>query len=133
MPTGVKILVQIREMPSDDALQRLRLKLLKDLDLTGEDFYSAGALLPVTGKELSMMPESTPDWLDLNLWRAYFGEGCHRGDLGLYIKCAEWLEENLPDSRVYYGHDVDDENIRAFDSDEREKYLKYYKTVRNQL
>jgi len=129
MPTGVKILVQVREMPSDDVLRRLRGKFLKDLNLTEDDFYSTGALLSVTGKEITWMPESTPAWLDLNLWGAYFGEGYHRGDISLYIKCAEWLEENLPGCKVYYGHDVDDENLKAFDSDEREKYLKYYKTI----
>ena len=88
MPTGVKILVQVCEMPSADALRRLRGKFLKDLDLTENDFYSTGALLPVTGKELTWMPESTPAWLDLNLWRAYFGEGYER-EISGYIPNAQ--------------------------------------------
>jgi hypothetical protein len=51
--------------------------------------------------------------------------------VNLYVKSAEWLERNIPKCEVYYGHDVDDENISLFDKKAREELLEHYrKSVR---
>jgi hypothetical protein len=49
-----------------------------------------------------------------------------RGNIELFIKCAEWLERRLPGCLVYYGHDVDDENLRLFDKPARDELLRHY-------
>ena len=126
------MLVQVNEMPDDSVLIELRDKLLQDLKLTQEDFYSDGALLKVAEKEFPFMPTQTGKWLNVNLWKSFYGLGYERGDIVLFIRCAEWLEENLPNCKVFYGNDVGDENIKLFDSVERRRYLAYFEKVGNE-
>ncbi len=116
------MLVEVREMPDNSVLQNLRDKLLQDLKLTKEEFPLDG-VLPI-------MPAKTGNWLNVNLWKNYYGLGYERGNIILFIRCAEWLEENLPDCKVFYGRE--DENVKLFDSVERKKYLTYFEKVGNE-
>ena len=126
------MLVQVNEMPDDSVLQNLRVKFQRDLNLTKQDFYSDGALIKVADEDFSFMPTRNGKWLNVNFWKSFYGLGYERGDFGLFVRCAEWLEENLTDCKVFYGHDVDDENVKLFDLVERGKYLAYFEKVGNE-
>jgi uncharacterized RDD family membrane protein YckC len=131
MATGAKMLVFLELTPDESLLNLWRTKLIKDLSLIDDDFYEGGPLLRVEQVDLPFMPrtEKSGCWMNLNLWKNYYGLGYERGDIQFFILCAEWIEQNLPNARVYYGHDVDDENVSPFDSVARQKLLGYFKTV----
>ena len=128
MPTGVKILVRMEELPSQFSPPEQRSEFMQAMSLTEGDFRFGGPLQLVSGEDRLHLP--VPDengfWLDVNLWNAYYGIGYERGDIELFIKCAEWLEHRFPGCQVYYGHDVDDENLRLFDKAARDELLRHY-------
>jgi len=64
--------------------------------------------------------------VNVNLCYSYFGRDYKRGDIVFFIKCAEWLENRFPNCEVWYGHDIDDENISRFGIVERKELLEYY-------
>jgi len=129
MPAGVKILIRLTDRPSKSGLDDLREKLRQDLGLEQDDFYVDGALAEVTGEDLLHMPVSGGIWFEVNLWRSYYGVGYERGDIELFVRCAEWLEQHLYGCEIFYGHDVDDKSIELFDQVVREKYTAYYRKV----
>jgi hypothetical protein len=77
--------------------------------------------------EIGDRDDESSVWLDLNLWKSYYGAGYERGDPELFIRSAEWLEQHLPGSEIYYGHDVNDQNISRFDSAARNALLENYR------
>ena len=46
------------------------------------------------------------------------------GETGFFIKCASWLESRIPGCQIYYGHDVNDENVSLFDDSARDRLSK---------
>lgn len=135
MPVGVTMLVRLNQEPEDSLLQTLRIQFQHDLELTEEDFYnsrfSRGPLVNVEEGDLPFMPvlDEKSAWLNVNLHRSYYGLGYERGDIRLFVRCAEWLEQHLRGCEVYYGNDVDDENVHLFDKTTRETFMSYYREV----
>ena len=129
MPTGVKIYIRLRELPTSKDLQTLRNDFIGDMALSEEDFYVSGPLIVVPEADHKYMPrkDDSSVWLDLNLWKSYYGPGYERGDPELFIRSAEWLEQHLPGSEIYYGHDVNDENVSRFDTAARNELLNNYR------
>ncbi len=58
-----------------------------------------------------------------DLWKPYYGADYERGNPELFVKCAEWLEERIPSGEIYYGYDVNDENVTRFDKAARNSLL----------
>jgi hypothetical protein len=125
MPTGAVLLVRTRHPLSEFQLCRLRELFLAENHLGEEDFYVGGPLIAVRHPDEGPMPvrDEGSLWLNANLYRAYFGPGYERGDVELLTRCAAWLESNIPEGEVWYGHDVDDENLRPFGPAERRALL----------
>jgi hypothetical protein len=128
MPTGVTIYVRLNELPPSEELRSLRNEFMQAMALTADDFYLSGPLAVVPEDDRSYMPvkDESSMWLDVNLWKSYYGPGYERGNPELFVKVAEWLEQRLPGSEIYYGHDVGDENVSLFDRSARMKLLEHY-------
>ena len=126
MPTSARMLVRLRTQPDDTFLQQLRKEFMREMNLSGEDFYSGGPFVTVSREDTKRMPviDDRSTWLDVNMWSTYFGAGYLRGDGEFFIKCGAWLERQIPGCEVYYGHDLDDENITRFDQAARDELLK---------
>jgi len=128
MPTGVKMYVRLNELPSSEELKFLRDEFMQAIALTADEFYISGPLTVVPEADHMYMPvkDRSSTWLEVNLWRSYVGPGYERGDPELFVKIAEWLEARLPGSEIYYGHDVDDQNVSLFDRPARKALLDHY-------
>lgn len=124
MPTGVKMYVRLKGLPSEE-IAILRNEFMQAMALTSDDFYVSGPLTVVTRDNYKYMPvkDKSSVWLDVNLWKSYYGPGYERGDPELFVKSAEWLEQRLLGAEIYYGHDVNDENVSLFDNSARDKLL----------
>jgi hypothetical protein len=125
------MLVQLPETPSELLLQALRVGIQQDFNADKGYFSYEGPLKYVNEEDLPFMPVNDSDsvWITVNLWCSYYGCGYERGDIKFLVECAEWLEQRLPSCKVYYGHDVNDENVRLFDSATRAKFIAYYQQV----
>src|SRR5687768_4005654 len=128
MPTAVRMYVRLNELPSAEELHSLRHEFMKSMSLADDDFYFEGPLIVVSESDHKYMPvqDGRSSWLAVNVWRSYFGPEYTRGNPELFVQIAEWLERRLPGCEIYYGHDVDDENISLFDQTTREKLLELY-------
>lgn len=129
MPTAVKMYVKLPALPTMRELDSLRIEFMQAMGLTEEDFYVAGPLIVVPIDDYRYMPENDDDaaWLEVNLWKAYYRPGYERGNPELFVRCAEWLEQRFTGAAVYYGHDVDAENVSLFDREAQESMLAYYR------
>ena len=107
---------------------------MQAMALTTDDFYLSGPLIVVPEKDRSDMPvkDESSAWLNVNLWKSYFGPGYERGNAELFVKVADWLEQQLPGSEVYYGHDVGGENVSKFDGSARNNLLEFYRSSKPQ-
>ena len=126
MPTGAVLLVCTRSSLGESQLHLLRERFLAENHLDQEDFRAGGPLVVINNPSEGPMPIRDEGclWLNANLYRSYFGAGYERGDAELLTRCAAWLERNVPDGEVWYGHDVDDDNLRPFGPDERQALLR---------
>jgi hypothetical protein len=136
MSLNVVMQVYVEDRIDDETLSRLRVELLVQFDLTGEDFYfesDSGSGIPLVfvpreDYELAGLEGEPGDLLNVNFWHSYYGVGYERGDLLLFITTAEWLEERLPGCRLFYGPDSTGET-RPFDAPERARIRKYFEQV----
>lgn len=130
MPTAVRMYVRLPQALSPGQLQALRNEFMQAMSLTTEDFYYEGPLIVVAEEERKYMPvkDDLSFWIAVNLWRSYFGPGYVRGNPELFARVAEWFEKRLEGAEIYYGHDVDSENVALFDSKARKKLLELYRT-----
>ena len=121
--------VKLKRLLEAEELECLRREFMQAMELTAEDFYVDGPLTVVPAEDHKYMPEKEAEaaWLEVNLWKAYYGPGYERGNPELFVSCAEWLEQRLTGARLYYGHDVGDENVSLFDRAARESLLAHYR------
>jgi hypothetical protein len=132
MPTGLRMYIRLDKLPQDFSLAALRHEFVQAFSFDVEDdFYIEGPLMLMGEADRSYMPvkDEHSIWLNVNLWKSYYGVGYERGDPELFVQCAEWAEKRLPGCQIYYGHDVNDENVSLFDKSAREKLMKYYRMV----
>jgi hypothetical protein len=125
MPTGAVMLVKTKQRLTEENLRDLRSRFIDEMGLTNEDFYYQGALVRVTHKDYEIIDTGEEEflWLNINFHRAFYDIGYERGDIKLYIRCAEWLEKEISDCEIYYGNDVNDESIVLFDKRRQKKLL----------
>jgi hypothetical protein len=119
------MLVKTKQRFTEGNLRDLRLKFTNEMNLTKEDFYYEGALIRVTHKDYEIIGTGEEEflWLSINFHRAFYDIGYERGDIKLYIQCAEWLEKEIPDCEIYYGNDVNDESIVLFDRQKQKELI----------
>ncbi len=130
MPLDIVMYVYMDKYRQEADLIRLGDELITRFDLCREDFGSGGPLtyLPREDYDLAHV-ESEPGFLlDLNMRANYYFVGYERGDAKLIIQVAEWLEEKLPDCKVYYGEDSSGIG-RPFGQLARAKLMDYYNKV----
>ena len=139
MPVGANMTVRIPPGFSNAAIERARQSILPELRRRFSTFFEHGwdvfhSSGPIVRIETSdAIPESSRNkpgtWFDLNFSEAYYGQGYERGHLPLFAACAEWLEATFPGSEVWYGHDIDFENLQLFGPAERQALMGYYNEV----
>lgn len=143
MPVGVEILIRLNERPSDDQLQSWRERALREfsseekissltyhgsvISVENDSFSYRGPLIYV--EDWVPFNDEEGVWLNLNLMHAYYGLNYERGDIKLFVRCAEWIEANLPNCQVFYGSDASDSDFVLFDVKARRKLLRYYELV----
>ena len=130
MPTAVKMYVRLDHPLSPAEVESLREEFMQAMTLTLEDFYYTGPIVIVSAEDRPYVPvkDETSCWLDVNLWRSYFGPGYERGNAELFVRVAEWLEQRWPGAEIFYGHDVNDENVSRFDDAMRKELLELYRS-----
>ena len=130
MPVSAVIYVYIEEYRPDSLVAELGVELMRQFDLTEDDFPCGGPLLylPREDYDLAGIVGSPGFLIDVNLYRDYYYAGYERGDLPLFVEIAEWLEQKLPGCRVFYGADSTGEVI-LFDAPVREILTDYYNAV----
>ena len=128
MPTNVVMLVRCEECITETELRELRTRFMSDLSLSMDDFYLRGPLTRVTNAEVEAIPadDQKSEWFGVNLWKSYYGPGYERGDPRLFVKVAEWLEQNIRNCEVYYGNDSTADQVQLFDKETRASLLDYY-------
>jgi hypothetical protein len=114
MGTGAVLVVQIPACPDNCEINRWRRDILNTFD--PDDFYADGPLRIIGDDDLISIPEPGQSaWLDVSILLKFSREGRYvRGDLQYVTQIAEWLEANIPNCRVWYGHDAGDGSIRPF-------------------
>jgi hypothetical protein len=125
MPTGAVLLAELPRPVEEAELARLRTEM--------EDFYVDGPFHVVRSRADGPVPTSGDErstWIAVNLWRAYFSPEYPRGDITIIVRCAEWLEARLAGCRMWYGHDVDDDNLAPFSPERRRALLAHAKGIR---
>jgi hypothetical protein len=124
--------VRLQTMPSSQEIELIRNEFVQAMGLAANDFYLSGPLTVVSPSDHQFMPvkDESSRWLDVNLWKPYYAAGYERGNPELFVKCAEWLEERIPSAEIYYGHDVNDENVSRFDNAARTSLLDSYRQRR---
>jgi hypothetical protein len=127
------MLICLPTYPDDESLESLRTDFMLEMRLDWDDFRAGGPFMVVDEKERKYMPSSDKGctWVDVNIWRNYFGEGYSRGAGEFFIKCGRWLDARLPGCKTYYGHDVDDENLTLFDEPARERLHRLIRLTRS--
>jgi hypothetical protein len=61
-------------------------------------------------------------FLDVSLWTRYYGEGYERGDILTICAIAEWIEQNINPSEVWYGGDSSGVLAAPFGAAQRNKH-----------
>jgi hypothetical protein len=64
-------------------------------------------------------------WLEVNLFGRYYGEGYERGDFPFLYALAKWLDARLPGCVILYGGDSDD-RYEPFDAKRREELFAHF-------
>ncbi len=130
MPVSAVMYIYIEEYRPDSLIAELGVELMRQFDLTDEDFHTGGLLvcLPREDYDLAHI-ESKPGFLlNVNIATEYYYVGYERGDLLLFIGIAEWLEQKLPGCRVLYGEDCTGEGY-PFDEPLRAALMEYRRNV----
>lgn len=100
---------------------------LRAIDLT-EDFYEDGGWERGTvylqdGPDMKAQPG---EWfLEVHVWTRYYNEGYERGNIVLICGLCDWVEENIPNSEVWYGGDSSGVLMEPFPRAKRQALLRY--------
>lgn len=135
------LVVQVHDWVSDAELSEARAALLRDLNLTAEDFYWDAPLFRVLDEVRSpdikqtdgtieaairLYPQDT--WIDTRILHAYYGPGYERGYFPLFVQTAEWLEARFSNCQVWYGEDSSG-IVKPFGAAARAELGQYYEEV----
>lgn len=129
MATGAVLLIRVKSLISNDEIERLVSSIYSKFNLTPDDFYSDGPIKLIEDENHGPIPVNKLEdiWYDLNIFGAYYDEHYPRGDIQLYLQIAEWLEKNVSNCEVWYGHDVDDKSFVLFSKSMRKFLLDHFK------
>ncbi len=128
MPVWGVLVVRLPALPDAAEINSWRRDLLNDFDI--DIFSHDGPLEIVRGPHDGPTPvEDGSIWLDVGTTRSYYGRGYERGDLGIYLRLAEWLENRITGSEIWYGTDEADESIKPFGMAERAELMGYFRQV----
>ncbi|WP_020476064.1 hypothetical protein [Zavarzinella formosa] len=129
MPVRGLLYLRLAEPLTDAAMDNLRSRFVADLVLEPNDDLMA----PWIPLQLFEYPQCLPGplahWYEANLAKSYYGLGYERGDLPLFLRCAEWLEAAVPRGEVWHGNDSTDESVCPFGAEARAELLAYYERV----
>ena len=73
-------------------------------------------------------PEPREQFIRVHLATRYYGTGYERGDLLLILGVARWLEENIPNSSIWYGGDSSGVCAEPFGHAARESLWKHFRS-----
>jgi hypothetical protein len=138
MALGAEIIFRVNALPVGVTPESLGIELVKTPELSldpCEDFFGGGPIVTITPEDLECYLSyfKTPYeayihsglWLNLNLYKDYFGVGYERGDMPEFVRIAEWLEGRLEGCDVFYGEDCNSV-VHPFTQGVRSKLLIYY-------
>ena len=130
MSVSAVMYVYLEEYCADSLIAELGVELMRQFELTAEDFHAGGPLLylPREDYDLAHVEGQSGFLLDLNIRGPYYGVGYERGNLRLFVGIAEWLEQKLPGCRVLYGEDCSGEGY-PFDAPMRNALIVYRESV----
>lgn len=141
MPLGVYMVFRTNKRLDYHSLEKLQQEFMTAFGFDLEDFYIDGPFVYPDIQELTddlrEITEANSEyigsgfWININLWKSYYGPGYERGDIQQFVVIAEWLEERLPNCHVYYGEDSS-HVLRRFDKTYRDRIIKYYELVKNE-
>lgn len=128
MPISVVILIGTNCEIESRLLEFLRDSILDFEGLEVDDFRSGGPLL-LANKELipENILEASQYVYDLGLIYPYCGNSYNRGDPLMFVKICDLIDSAIDDALIWYGHDVNDENIHIFTPEKRRKLLDAFK------
>lgn len=81
----------------------------------------------------SIFPDEGETFIEVHIATRYYGEGYERGNLPLLIMVADWLEQTIPYSRIWYGGDSSGVCAKPFDRTERVRLFKHFVAVGHEL
>ena len=134
MGVDAQMLVKTRAPLDAKAVRRLSVDLCEafghDKFMVWEDWkdYETDAVVGRHALEIvgeygqdgdSIFPEPGETLIEVHFMGRYYGEGYERGDLGLIINVASWLEARIPGARIFYGGDSSGICAEPFDAEAR--------------
>ena len=90
-------------------------------------FWVHGPLTVIPNEKIDFISNSHPGyWLDVGILETYYGRGYERGDIEYIVTLSRWLEHRIPESQIWYGHDMTLEALLLFNEEERTSILEYH-------
>lgn len=71
-------------------------------------------------------PVLNEQFIEVNFMCRYYGDSYERGPLPTIITVASWLEQRIPNSRIYYGGDSSGVEATLFDAPARQALLDHF-------
>ena len=96
---------------------------------TEENSYSQRAIKRVTVHTQdgpAVYPLAGETFLEVSIVGRYYGPGYERGDIVSYIAIAFWLEQNIPDCKVWYGGDSSGVCLELFNFQKRTELMHHF-------
>lgn len=139
MGIDAQMLVKTRTSPTPEAVRKLSVDLCEafgaDRFWVWEDFKNDDGSIGRHALEIvKKFSQDGPDirakkgetLIDVSLGTRYYGPDYERGDIGLIINVASWLEARIPDARIFYGGDSSGVCAEPFGPTERAVVWAYF-------